>query len=183
MTTQRGSALILSLVILTAITLGALVAMERSSLQLKMVNNLQHSQDVENSVKGTLTYIYDILERNAPIQKAFIEAVNIAESNAVQGGAELGETRFPAFNISAVGGTSPLLTAPVFNSPVLDSQPVTSIRSIPTPLGYDDFLKGKMGCGAGCDLSLYASTSEATGRNKIISNSQEIGLQRIVPSN
>ncbi|ASP38923.1 hypothetical protein CHH28_09615 [Bacterioplanes sanyensis] len=182
MTTQRGSALILSLVILTAITLGALVAMERSSLQLKMVNNLQHSQDVENSVKGTLTYVYDALERDEKVQKQLLVAVNTAESTAVEGGKTLGESKFKLFELKQTGATTPILTAPKFTSPVLDAQPTTVVRSIPTPLGYDDFLKGKQGCGAGCDLSLYASASSANGRGGVLSSTQEIGLQRIIPS-
>lgn len=48
---QKGSALVFSLGILTAVTLGAVVGMQRSSLQLRMVGNLQLQQQVFNSSK------------------------------------------------------------------------------------------------------------------------------------
>ncbi|APR66184.1 MULTISPECIES: pilus assembly PilX family protein [Thalassolituus] len=43
---QQGSALIFSLIILTSITLGVIVSMQNSTLQLRMVNSMQHSQQV-----------------------------------------------------------------------------------------------------------------------------------------
>ncbi|UTW47778.1 hypothetical protein [Bacterioplanoides sp. SCSIO 12839] len=53
---SNGSALIISLVILTIITITSIVAMERSTIQLKMVGSMQRSQAVFNST-------YDFLAR------------------------------------------------------------------------------------------------------------------------
>lgn len=52
---QHGSALIISLLILTVITVTAVVAMQRSTLQLKMVSSMQRSQAVFNSTFGYLS--------------------------------------------------------------------------------------------------------------------------------
>lgn len=52
---QSGSALIISLLILTVITVTAVVAMQRSTLQLKMVSSMQRSQAVFNSTFGYLS--------------------------------------------------------------------------------------------------------------------------------
>ena len=52
---ERGSALIFSLVILTVITITAMVAIQRSTLELRMVNSMQHSQQVFNA---TYDYMY-----------------------------------------------------------------------------------------------------------------------------
>ena len=51
---QRGSALIVSLVILTAITFLALISIQSSSVQLKMVNNSQKSEAVFQSALSEL---------------------------------------------------------------------------------------------------------------------------------
>ena len=52
-TQQRGSALIFSLVIMTVITVGAMVAMQRTTLQARMISNLDHGQEVFRATYST----------------------------------------------------------------------------------------------------------------------------------
>lgn len=51
---QKGSTLAISLVLLTSVTLGAVYAMQRSGVQLKLVSNLQYKQSVSNSLQSEL---------------------------------------------------------------------------------------------------------------------------------
>ena len=51
---QRGSAMIVSLAILTLLTVGAAFSMQRSTLQVKMITTQQYKQQVSNT---TYTYI------------------------------------------------------------------------------------------------------------------------------
>lgn len=60
---QRGSALVISLVVLTAITMGAMVAMQRSTLQTRMIGNMQHQQAIFNATYSNINHFYMNLER------------------------------------------------------------------------------------------------------------------------
>lgn len=60
---QRGSALVISLVVLTAITMGAMVAMQRSTLQTRMIGNMQHQQAIFNATYSNINFFYQNLER------------------------------------------------------------------------------------------------------------------------
>ncbi|MBM96895.1 MAG: hypothetical protein CMI09_13745 [Oceanospirillaceae bacterium] len=51
---QKGSAMILSLAILALLTVGAAFSMQRSTLQVRMINNMQYKQQVSNA---TYTYV------------------------------------------------------------------------------------------------------------------------------
>ena len=58
---NKGSALAISLVILTSVTLGAVYAMQRSGTQLKLVANMQHLQTIDSYAvsnnEGALEYL------------------------------------------------------------------------------------------------------------------------------
>lgn len=60
---ERGSALVISLVVLTAITMGAMVAMQRSTLQTRMIGNMQHQQAIFNATYSNINHFYQNLER------------------------------------------------------------------------------------------------------------------------
>lgn len=55
---QRGSALVMGLVVLTMITVTAMVAMQRSTLQLRMVGSMQRDQQVFNATFNYLANGY-----------------------------------------------------------------------------------------------------------------------------
>lgn len=55
---QRGSALVMGLVVLTMITVTAMVAMQRSTLQLRMVGSMQRDQQVFNATFNYLSNGY-----------------------------------------------------------------------------------------------------------------------------
>jgi Tfp pilus assembly protein PilX len=59
--TQQGSTLLVSLVLLTSITIGAIYAMQRSGSQLKLVSTQQHKQLIDgyaqSETEGGLSYL------------------------------------------------------------------------------------------------------------------------------
>src|SRR5690554_6638031 len=84
---QRGSALIISLVILTAITIGAVVAMQRSTLQVRMVGNMQHQQNVFNATLSDLSSLINHLRNIGTATSLLNEAVkaeNIATGSTIE---------------------------------------------------------------------------------------------------
>lgn len=56
---NKGSVLAISLVILTAITLVSITAMQRSGLQGKMVGNVQHKEKAFHAANSELEQIYE----------------------------------------------------------------------------------------------------------------------------
>lgn len=88
---QKGSALVFSLGILTAVTLGAVVGMQRSSLQLRMVGNLQLQQQVFNASKDNAeSVLNDVTENTGNVASDLLNRVIISAKAAEATGAELG---------------------------------------------------------------------------------------------
>ncbi len=174
---QRGSALIVSLVILTAITLGAMVAMQRSTVQIRMVSNLQHQQEISNAALGTLNYLFSQMLNDGVLQKnVLIEA----------------EARYKASLIEDANGVKPAATfdpfiefkgslaRPDFKAKSI-SRNNTTIQNLPVPDGSHFYLKGKGGCGSGCSVMHAAINTTVTAKNGMTRNEQEIGVRRIIP--
>ena len=67
---NKGSVLALSLVILTAITLVSITAMQRSGLQGKMVGNIQHKEQAFHAANSQLEEIFDFYASQASAIKA-----------------------------------------------------------------------------------------------------------------
>lgn len=74
-TSQRGSALLISLVILTVITLGAVVAMQRTTLQTRMVGNMQHQQKVFNAAYSDLSALLNELRTSPNLTRVLDDAI------------------------------------------------------------------------------------------------------------
>ncbi len=67
MQSQTGSVMLLSLVLLTVITLTAVIGMQRSTLQIKMLNNMQHHQEVFNATNDHIELGVSFLQRDENI--------------------------------------------------------------------------------------------------------------------
>lgn len=72
---QKGSTLIVSLVILTVITLGAVVAMQRSTVQTKMIGNLTHKQFVFGEGQNEMTAMLSKLQEKDASDTMFVDAL------------------------------------------------------------------------------------------------------------
>ncbi|MEH6450759.1 MAG: pilus assembly PilX N-terminal domain-containing protein [Oleispira sp.] len=72
--TQKGSALAVSLVLLTAITLISLSSMQRSGLQTKIVSNLQHHEILFQTTLNEQEYWWGQLQKDDSKGKIISEA-------------------------------------------------------------------------------------------------------------
>ncbi|MAY14069.1 pilus assembly PilX family protein [Thalassolituus sp. UBA2009] len=172
---QKGSALLVSLAVLTAITLGAMVAMQRSTVQIRMISNLQHQQEITNATLGTLNYLYDQMENNGALQNdILIKAESLYKASLADPATNTSFNPFTEFKAS--------LTQPSFNSKSISTGGITaSARNLPVPPGTSFYLKGKGGCGNGCSVMHAALNVSTVSTNGAISESQEIGVRRLIP--
>jgi Tfp pilus assembly protein PilX len=73
---NKGSVLAISLVILTAITLVSVTAMQRSGLQGRMTGSLQHNKIAFHTANSELEEIYDFYSSQASATEALASALN-----------------------------------------------------------------------------------------------------------
>lgn len=100
-TRQQGSALVISLVILTSITMGAVIAMQRSSGQLRMVNSMHSQQEVFHAAHTPFRQIRQSLGESLLID--WIEPLYKKEIAAVAAGKAVGSiVENPATTINNV---------------------------------------------------------------------------------
>lgn len=173
---ENGSALIISLVILTAITMGAMVAMQRSSVQIRMVTNLQHEQEVDSAALSTLNYVYDSMVNKGALQTKILTTADNLYKQALADG----ETAIPTFDPFTTFSSS--MQQPSLNlKSVRDSDITTRIQALPVPAGSGFYLKGKAGCGSGCSVLHAAVITTAQSKNNVITSTQEYGIRRLTP--
>lgn len=174
---NRGSALIISLIILNVITLGAMVAIQRSTVQIRMISNLQHQQEIHNATLGTLNYLYDQLENNTLLQnQVIIKAETLYQQSLESTGENSIDPKYDPFAAFAA------LTQPTFQSKSIKQDGISAkVRSLPSPAGAQFYLKGKGGCGNGCSVRHAAINVTTVSKNDTITRSQEIGVRRLAP--
>lgn len=163
---QRGSSLLFSLVILTAITLGAVVAMQRSTLQVRMVGNMQHQQNIFNAAYSNLGSLIDQLRNMNTANDLLFEAVQ-AENNTP------GSTIDPF----ALGR----LYMPI--QPQNVKRPTNALRVISLPSGAPNSLKSTEGSSGGTLVPYYfANTVNAQDTNNNAQSAQEMGFFYLAPA-
>lgn len=110
LTKSKGATLAVSLVMLTAVTFVAVLALQRSTLQTKMVANTQHSQQAFSIASSELAGNYDLIETSKLGTERLAAAMNnVAKADGVaQRDQDTGEFLFwplPVPAMSIYGGT------------------------------------------------------------------------------
>jgi len=82
LTQQRGATLVISLTMITAVTLMAIVALQRVTVQQKMVNNIQISELVFNTGMNELEAKYGRFANEEGVTQTLADAVNNPEIDA-----------------------------------------------------------------------------------------------------
>ncbi len=158
---QRGSSLIFSLVILTAITLGAVVAMQRSTLQVRMVGNMQHQQNVFNAAQSDLSSLIDQLRNTDNADHVLNKAIQAENQTA-------GSIINP---FSQDNG----LTQPT--APKNIKKPENALRVLSLPSSTPNSLKAAEGSSSGTLAPYYfANHVEVNDKNDNVKSIQEIGF-------
>lgn len=163
---QQGSALIISLVILTAITIGAVVAMQRSTLQVRMVGNMQHQQNVFNAAQSDLSALIDQLRDPANASLTLNKSIQAENQSA-------GSTIKP---FTAGGLTKP-------NPPKNIKSPKNALRVTALPSDAVHSLKAKEGSSGNTLVPYYfANIATAKDKNDNLSSTQELGFYYLAPA-
>ena len=103
--TQTGSVLSISLVLLTAITLIAMMTLQRSGLQTKIVANIQHDESAYNAALSEQEYWYGLYNTSASSSKLLFDVIN--EFDVAAGGAGVKEQQ--QLDLAASRQQSPLI--------------------------------------------------------------------------
>jgi len=170
---QRGSSLVFSLVILTAITIGAVVAMQRSTLQLRMIGNMQHQQTIFNDTMGNLNTLLDGL-RNGNTANAILGDMINAENTSIANGNPAGTAQLDPYSFN-------LLPQPPQNT---GTQATTNnIRVLQLPGNAPQSLKQHAGSSAGTLVPYYfASNVLGIDVNNQSRSRQEAGFFYMAPA-
>jgi hypothetical protein len=155
-TQQSGSVLAISLVLLTAITLIAIMGMQRAGLQTKITGAIQHKEENFNMNLNDI----DIIYQNAQYRdnQAFSDALNSINNKAItQSGVDWGSP----FQIVTT---------------ITHIQPPLEAGKIATSSIRDNNSRGKNGAG----IEKFVISSEATHKSGIKSI-QAIGTRYLMP--
>ncbi|MCY0964408.1 pilus assembly PilX family protein [Parathalassolituus penaei] len=166
---QRGSALLISLAILTLLTLGASVAMQRSSLQVKMTTNMQFKQQMFTAAYSSIESMMANLGSGDGATDALGTLIT-NEQNNVNAGAASGDTTIDIFSESS-------WTAPEHD----DLKAVDSVSNLVSvdqlPSGKKYSLRDSAGNSAGTQAPYYfASQVIASNAGGNISSVQRQGF-------
>lgn len=170
----------MGLVILTVITLGAMVAMQRSTVQLKMVSNLQHKQELNSAAMSTTSYFYTTMENNTALQNLLLIEAETRYRDSLTPDPVSGTAPDPSFQPFKVFPQQ--FVQPQFKAKSISAAgPVASMQYLPSPPGNNFYLKGKGGCGSGCSSLHAAINVSVTSKNNLLTARQEIGVRRLTP--
>lgn len=170
---QKGSALLVSLVILTIITLGAIVALQRSTLQLRMVGGMQHQQKVFNASYSNLNALLDQMRRSGQTLVMLNDAIIDYNESAANGEDAEGLNPY----VGRYGFAAPQLPDNVkeVSNRLVSLEPPTSSSAVS--------LKATEGSSAGTLMPYhFSSTADAKDVNDNVSSKQQIGFYYLAPA-
>lgn len=174
LTHQRGSSLVFSLVILTAITLGAIVAMQRSTLQLRMIGNMQHQQSLFNATVSDFSNVMTSMQESPVTARSILgELINL-ENNSIAQGNSLGRIQINPYRFNGIH------VAPK-NSGVNSTTHSMQLRNMPSDT--PNSLKQNAGSSAGTLVPYhFTSTVQAADTNNNTRENHEYGFYYMAPS-
>lgn len=169
---QSGSVLIVSLVILTAITIGAVVVMERSSGQLRMISNMQTQQQTFKTTHSPLLSI----RRNIRDRSLVVNALNplsIQYRAAVQAGASKDELEKITMDPTSGADGTQLLTPPSLNKGITVDSNTLHLVNLPGSSGQPE--AGNSVHASNSSIIFINTTTASTSR---LSSTQAMAYRR-----
>lgn len=170
---QKGSSLVFSLVVLTAITLGAMVAMQRSTLQLRMIGNQQQQQQVFQAAFSNIERVYANLLSTATANTVLSYLLTKDKEYQNSGHAE-GDYQMTVYDVFK-------WAEPNYSKGVSVTNNVRVLQSNDSTSAYD--LKRSPGSSTGTEVPYYFATNAAgaSGNGNITSN-QELAFYYLAPA-
>ena len=156
---QTGSALIVSLIMLTSVTFLAVLSLQSSTTQIRIVSNLQIKEDVFHTSKRELSKQYD----------GYRDDVNKLD--------ELND----AFENSILGQANELPPEVSYNQNDIGSiaSAVTALQATPVNLNFSFAKNSSVGALATMKFELSADVTDSTNR---FTSRQHLGFKYYVPS-
>lgn len=166
---QQGSVLLLSLVLLTVITLTSVIGMQRSTTQIRMLNNMQHQQEVFNATNMHVELGISYLQGNISTARGLLGPLIVSSGTP------------PKLNNLA---TSSDWVAPVPKKTQLSVTDGLQLSEMSQQLiRSKHFLKGNNGASqGGQNKYVFSYRAEGTDRSGRISSIQEIVFNLKGPS-
>jgi len=163
---QQGSALIVSLIMLTSVTFLAIISLQSSTTQIRIVNNLQIKEDIFHTSKRELGSQYD------------------AYKNSMDKIQELSEAMAGSAILASDGSPSP---QPKLLDPIVDTSggyyvQTTQVRYssiVPVNLNYSFAKDSSVGNISSMPFELLSETADSSDRFR---SSQRLGFKYNVPS-
>lgn len=173
---QSGSALIVSLVILTAITIGAVVVMERSSGQLRMISNMQTQQQTFKTTHSPLISIRRNIRDKNLLAKA-VDPVVVQYRAAELAGASKSDLAKITMDPTLSNNGAQLLQPPSSNKGIKINSNTLSIKRLPGSSGQPD--PGNSVQVSNANLVFINTTAASTSR---LSSTQAMEYRRLFTS-
>lgn len=170
---QQGSSLVISLVILTAITLGAMVAMQRSTVQLRMIGNMQHQQMLFNAAYNDINTLFEGLRTPSTATTILYNIIQEENASLIAGNAE-GAVSINPYSLGLLNNPPTLKTV---------GSTTNRLRVLSLPSETPNSLKASEGSSAGTLVPYYfASNVTAKDVNNNARSQQEAGFYYLAPS-
>jgi type II secretory pathway pseudopilin PulG len=185
---QQGSALLVSLVILTVITLGAIVAMQRSTLQLRMVGNMQMQQNLFNAAQDDLNNMIGLFTQDPPEARRILNKLIVQEqANSISPNYVFGQVKIDAYG--SADGDNNLTIKPAYSNNIVPyvagdaSTSQNKIRALDIPTASSEYsLKNVQGSSIGAYVP-YTFASTVTAIDKRGNSSvQELAFIVMAPA-
>lgn len=172
---QSGSALIISLVILTAITIGAVVVMERSSGQIRMISNMQTQQQTFKTTHSPLLSIRRNIRDQSQLANA-IDPLVIRFKAAKLAGATTSDLEKITMDPTSSNNGTKLLTPPSLNKGISVDSNTLHIVKTPGDSGQPE--PGSSVHVSNLNLVFINTTTASTPR---LSSTQLMAYRRLFP--
>lgn len=168
---QSGSAMIVSLAILTILTLGAAISMQRSTLQVRMISNMHHKQQVTNATYSYIDNMISILRNDNTTTTVLGQLIEKEESN-VSNGADPGSTKIDIYK--EYNWPNPVLPNMKALASVDNTVTVTTQSDGTTPvISHRNSPNGSLGAGT---YAYFTSTFTGTDKSGNLSTVMEQGF-------
>ncbi len=175
---QRGSSLVFSLVILTAITLGAMVAMQRSTVQIRMIGNLQTQQSMFNAAYSDISNLFTGMGNGNTSNQILGHLIALENQWIANGSLPDDKPEITPYDKNLFPG---LLNAPPHNSTVGGTDNRVQVAQLPS--GSTNSLKMHAGSSAGTLVPYYFTTNvRAWDTNNADRSRQEAGFYVLGPA-
>lgn len=176
--TDKGSALIISLVILTAITLGAMVAMQRSTVQIRMIGNLQQQQSMFNAAYSNISNLFTGLRNGNTSNRILGHMIDQENQWIANGSVPNAKPIVNPYDRNLFNG---LLNPPAHNPTVGGT--LNEIRVAQLPGNTPNSLKMHAGSSAGTLVPYYFTTdTQAWDINNAVRSRQQAGFYILGPA-